>query len=368
MTARYTTRNTGLDTLGVDARTSLRLGRYNITSLTNWRQDKRDFGPDPPSIIDTNLLANARFGRVRVRGEAKFRLKPDSRFESAALVAEWEGRGSGRHEANWRAELGYDPANRRARAGLGYVRRYEKFSLNANVEAATDGSVAAGLNLAFSIGPDPRAGRGLRVSSSRLASQGQALVRVFRDLNGDGVHQPDEPGVKDVELTAGRTVTDGKTDQNGQMIVDDLGVFQPVLIGIDTSSLADPLIQPSSPGMVITPRPGVATSVNLPLVSAGEVDGTLVKPGGGSLEGVDLELVNAAGAVIGRARSDFDGFFLFESVPYGRYSIRIAQLSADAARLKVALVGNVAIDDATPSFHLDTLVAQSNETETASEQ
>jgi hypothetical protein len=365
--ARYTTRETGIDTIGIDTRASMRIGRYNVTNITSWRQDKREFGADPPSIIETNLLANARFGRVRLRGEAKFRLKPDSRFDSAALVAEWDGRGNGRHEANWRAELGYDPGSNRGRIGLGYIRRYEKFSMNANVEAATDGSVAAGLNLAFSIGPDPRAGGGLRVSSSRLASQGQALVSVFRDLNGDGVRQADESGVKDVELTAGRTVVDGKTDENGQMIVDDLGVFQPVLIGIDTSSLVDPLVQPSSPGVVVTPRPGVSVALDLPLVSAGEVDGTLVKQGGGTLEGVDLELVNAAGVVIGRTRSDFDGFFIFESVPYGKYSVRIAQLSADAARLKVALVGNVAVDDATPSSHLDTVAAQSSETQTAAE-
>ena len=49
-------------------------------------------------------------------------------------------------------------------AGIGIVRRFDKFSLTASAEAATDGSVAAGLNLAFSLGPDPRNGK-LRFST-----------------------------------------------------------------------------------------------------------------------------------------------------------------------------------------------------------
>lgn len=365
LTAHYVTRDTGVDTINISNRISTRIGRFNITNTTSWRKDKVPFGPDPPSSIQSSLLANARIGTIRFRGEGRFRIKPDAAFDSATLVAEWDGSGSGRHEANWRAELGYEPGQKRARLGLGYVRRYDKFALNTSVEVATDGAVAAGLDLAFSLGPDPRAGGGLRVSSSRLAAQGQALVRVFRDENGDGIRQPGEARAKDVEILAGRTAVYGKTDANGELVVEELAPFQPVLVGIDASSLGDPLIQPASPGTVVTPRPGVSVVLELPLVAAGEVDGTLVKDGGGGLEGVDLELVNASGMVVGRTRSDFDGFFLFEGVPYGSYALRIAQLSADAAKVRTALSGNIVVGDATPSFHLDTLVARSTDTRTA---
>ncbi len=362
---KYTVRSQGSDTLALDSRISANLGRFTLTGELDWQQEKIKFGRDPPGVLQTSILANARFGRVRLRGEARFRLRPDSRFDNATLVAEWSGRGRGRHESNWRAEIGYDQYLHRARGGIGYVRRYDKFSVTTSVEAATDGSVAAGLNLAFSLGPDPRRGRGLRLTSSRLASHGQTLARVFRDTNGDGVRQSDEPYQPEVQLAAGQTPIEQLTDANGEVIIEDLQTFRPVLIGIDVASLPDPLIQPASPGIVVTPRPGVTIAIDLPLVSAGEVDGTLVKDGGAPLEGVDLELVNAKGTVTSRTRSDFDGFFIFESVPYGNYFVRVSELSAGAARISTGLANDVKVDDAVPSRHLGTVVARADTTRTA---
>ena len=54
-------------------------------------------------------------------------------------------------------------------------------------------------------------------------------------------------------------------------------------------------------------------------------------------EGLDLELVDARGEVVASTRSDFDGFFLFERVPYGSYRIRVAKASAEAAHVPVAI-------------------------------
>jgi hypothetical protein len=356
--ARYLTRVDGSSRLDFDGRLSTNFGRINLSGKLSMRQEKRPMGPEPPASVDSALLVSARVGRVRLRGEAKYRIKPDPAFESAILVAEWGERSTKKHVSSWRAELGYNALSNRAHVGLGYVRRFEKFAVTASAEAASDGSVAAGLNLAFSIGPDPRAGGGMRVSSGHLAAQGQALVRVFRDQNGDGAYQAGEPLEKDVELTAGLASVDGKTDANGEFIIEDLATFQPVMVGIDASSLADPLIQPTLPGIVITPRPGIASIVDLPLVSSGEVDGTLVRSGGGALQGVDLELVSGGGIVIKRVQTDYDGYFLFDTVPYGRYAVRIAKLSADAVGLAEALIGGVDVGDPSPSVHLETVAAR----------
>jgi hypothetical protein len=137
------------------------------------------------------------------------------------------------------------------------------------------------------------------------------------------------------------------------------------LIGVDASSLPDPLLSPSGPGIVVTPRPGVIATVELGLTGAGEVDGTLVKAGGTSLEGVDLELVDARGIVMSRTRSDFDGYFLFERVPYGQYRLRIAKASADAARLHAGLAGDVQVSGTAPSLHLGVTAADPSDLRTA---
>ncbi len=356
--ARYTTRASGSDLIEAAARVSANLGRIAVTGQLDWRDEKIRFGPDPRGVLEGSLLANARVGRVRLRGEARYRLTGGARFETATLVGEWSAGGNERYRNDWRTEIGYDQPLRRARAGLGYVRRFEQVALTATVEGATDGSVAAGLNVAFSLGPNPQGG-GVRITSDRLAAQGQAVARVFRDQNGDGIWQLGERVEKDVQLSAGRAPVARLTGVDGQVLIDTLEPFQPVLIGVDASSLPDPFVQPAGPGVVVTPRPGIAIRIDLPLTSAGEVDGTLVRDGGASLEGVDLELVDVEGRVARKTRSDFDGFFVFEGVPYGRYSLRIAKAVADAAKLEAALTGTALVNDATPLAHLGTVVARS---------
>jgi hypothetical protein len=356
--ARLTTRRGGDSTLEFTTRSSLSLGRMSLTGELAYRDERRKFGPDPPPQIEAGLLANARIGKVRLRGEARFRIAPESRFQTATIVGEWSAGSSLLHPAQWRAELGYDQALGRARTGVGYSKRFERFSFSASGEVASDGAVAAGLNVAFSLGPNPRSGGGIRVSADKLASQGSALVRVYRDANMNGRRDPGERMEKGAQIAAGRVPVDLLTDANGEVVVDGLEPFQPVLVSVDGSSLPDPLVQPSTPGSVLTPRPGVSVAIELPLVATGDVDGTLVRAGGGNLEGVDLELVDVEGRAVARTRSDFDGFFLFEGVPYGRYTVRIAKLAAEASELDSMLSGVALVGENTPSVHLGAVAAR----------
>jgi hypothetical protein len=48
------------------------------------------------------------------------------------------------------------------------------------------------------------------------------------------------------------------------------------------------------------------------------------------MPGVELELVGPDGAVVARAMSEYDGFFLFERVPYGRYTLHLSKDSERA--------------------------------------
>lgn len=345
----YSTYEDGRSEIDVAARVSANFRRFSLTGELSHRQRSARIGPAAPDETEAAFLANGRIGRVRLRGEARWRLRPENRFESATLTAEW----GGGENSSWRAELGYQATLDRARASIGYVRRFRHFALTASAEAATDGSVAAGLNLAFSIGPDPRGG--IRVTSDKLATGGQTLARVFRDLNNDGVRQANEPFEEGVQITTGRAPVNDPTDENGIAIASGLSPYRPILVGIDTASLTDPFVQPRGPGVVVTPRPGVMAEVELALVSAGEVEGVLVRAGGAALEGVDLELVDVEGRVVKTVRTDFDGFFLFEGVPYGEYDVRVTQVSAQAARINAALGRRAFVTDENDSVRLGTI-------------
>ena len=161
------------------------------------------------------------------------------------------------------------------------------------------------------------------MSSEKLGGRGQVMADVFMDDNGDGIRQPGEAALKGVPLTAGNALIDAATDGDGRAMIDGLEPFRPVMIGIDAGSLPDPYVQPSLPGVVVTPRPGVATRVALPMTAAGEIEGVMIRDGGNPVEGLTLELVDAESRVRATALTEFDGYFLFESVAYGRYTVRL---------------------------------------------
>jgi hypothetical protein len=346
---RHIERRSGIDSIEASARASGSFRALTFTGQLDWSRTKAPIGPDPPDNLTASLLANARIGRVRLRGEARFALSGDSSDTRVALVGEWAGKG----DAEWRAELGYDRGLERARVGAGYTRRFNRLQLSGFGELASDGSLAASLSLAFSLGPKPNGG--WRVSSEKLASRGQVIADVWMDDNGDGVRQPGEAALAGVPLTAGHAYIEQATSKDGQGTIDGLEPFRPVLIGIDAGSLPDPYVQPALPGVVVTPRPGVATRVSLPMVAAGEIEGTLRRDGGNPVEGLTLELVDVEGRVRATTLTEFDGYFLFESVAYGRYTVRLDKASAAALRLDSGFAIGAAPGKATPRVRLGTL-------------
>ena len=129
-----------------------------------------------------------------------------------------------------------------------------------------------------------------------------------------------------------------------------------VLIGIDAGSLPDPFVQPATSGVVVTPRPGIPMIVELPLVSAGEISGYLIKEGGRALTGVDIELLDKAGRVVKTTRAEYDGFFLFESVPYGQYRMRLSAVAAGIVGVQPDVSVAASLDRKNPTVDLGQIV------------
>ena len=295
-----------------------------------------------------SVIANTLFGRVRLRGQASFGLDGNHPgFQRAQIVADAPlGKGS-----TLRMGYDYDGVGNRQEWSLGYVQQFQRFALRGEGRIDDRGNLGFGLTLAFSIGPDPVDG-GWRMSRERLAETGQAAVEVYRDENGDGYRQADEPAVEGVAVEAGFRHGDKSTNGSGRAVIDGLTPYVPVLVSIDTGSLPDLLLQPKGRGMVVVPRPGVVAKVSLPLAPTGEIEAVLLGPDGEPRGGVGIELVDSAGQVVLRGQSDFDGYLFFDSVPYGSYRLRLTETSARTLGVKAVLGGALRIDRGQPSLRL----------------
>jgi hypothetical protein len=320
----YTDRPDGSRTLEAASRLSASIDSFNLSADLRYRQDYRATFRPPPEVR-LGLIGSGRIGDVRVRGQVDFDVKPASRFRGADLSAYW----SASERSDWEGGLAYDGLEHRGRARISHIMRLDRFALSLTGEAATDGSVAGGFNLNFSL--DPRSG--FTLSRRPLAEGGMVHATVFRDLNDNGIRDSGEPLEKNVLITTGARQVERKTDAKGSVVVGGLTPYMPIPVGIDTTTLDDPMLVPKKPIQVVVPRPGVSADVQIALVGGGDIEGALIKNGEQAFEGVDVELVDVNGKTVDTARTDFDGFFLFERVAYGRYSIRIGAASAAAAKI-----------------------------------
>jgi len=321
----YIDRTDGSHMLDAAGRLSASIDRFNLGAGLSYHRDYAASGPSPPGELGISLIGSGHIGEVRLRGDTEFDVSPKARLKSAEFSAYWTATEHG----DWETDLVYDGQARRARARVTHILRFDSFALAVSGEAATNGDVAVGLNLNFSL--DPR--HGFTLSRRPLAQGGMIHATVYRDLNDNGVLDPGEPLEKGALITTGTRQAERKTDSNGSVTVGGLTPYIPVAVGIDETSLDDPMLTPKKALQVIVPRPGVAAEVQIALVGGGDVEGELVKSGELGFEGVDLELVDSAGKIAGTARTDFDGFFLFERVPYGSYALRVSASSATAAKM-----------------------------------
>ena len=315
----------GSRTLDAAARLSASIDRFNLGTTVGYRRDYMAHGSGPPGELYAELLASGHIGGVRIRGQTDFDVSPSARFKSAELSAYW----SSSENSDWEAVLAYDGPAKRARARLTHILRVESFALAVTGEAASDGAVAVGFNLNFSL--DAR--HGFTISRRQLAEGGMVHATVFQDVNDNGVHDKGEPFEKGALVTTGATQTERKTDAKGSVTVGGLTPYVAIPVSVDLTSLEDPSLVAKKAVQVVVPRPGVPAEVQIGLVGGGSIEGALMKSGELGFEGVDLELVDAAGKVVGTARTDFDGFFLFERVAYGRYNVRVSAASAAAAKI-----------------------------------
>ncbi|MBT2135258.1 carboxypeptidase regulatory-like domain-containing protein [Croceibacterium sp. LX-88] len=315
---KITDRRDGSQVNEAAARASLLMPRVSLTGYVTYRDTVGQSDWDDGTRI--GLLANTRFLGLTARGEASYKVDgQQTGFDKASLTIEKNLGGL----SELRLDIEHTHRTGTTEFDLGLIRQFRKVAITASGSVDTEGSVGANVALNFSLGQDPLTGR-WRLSSEKLAQRGQAAISVFLDENGDGRRSDDEEPLTSVGVNAGAVGSSEPTDQLGHTIVEGLQPYQKVLIGIDESTLPDPFLMPQGKGVVVTPRPGISSVIEIAVSPTGEVEGTLNGPENVPLAGAKLNLIDCNGAVAASTVSEYDGFFLFDRVVYGRYQLRLA--------------------------------------------
>jgi hypothetical protein len=275
--------------------------------------------PDTTTADGSLLLSGRIFTRLSLRGTADYSIEPKKELTSAAVTGDYNFTS----DFSTRLTVTHSFRAETTNIAAGLNRRFQKFDLGINAAYTDDGTYSGGINISFGIGKDPRQKR-IHTQSRRMATTGAASARVFLDKNMNGKFDDQDEPLKDVTFRGQRNA---QTDEDGTAMITSLSAHRPSNVVVDPGSLEDPFWVLPREGVELIPRPGRSALLEFPVVPTGEIDGTVWLVSGNiekEVSNVELQLVDAKGAVAKETKTTFDGFYLFESVMPGRYTLRVS--------------------------------------------
>ena len=160
-----------------------------------------------------------------------------------------------------------------------------------------------------------------------MGGSGSVIVRSYLDANQNSRWDYDELPVANATILINGSDSKVMTGLDGRAFIDQLTPYQPNDISLLTTTFADPSWVASIKGVNFIPRPGRIMIIEFPVVPTGELDGTVFSSQGGDTSeqpGVNVELLTLDGKVVRQEISAFDGFYLFQQIPMGRYQLRVS--------------------------------------------
>jgi hypothetical protein len=108
--------------------------------------------------------------------------------------------------------------------------------------------------------------------------------------------------------------------------------YERVDVILPPRGLDDPYWVAQPEGVTLTPRPGRTAIAEFPVVTTGEIDGTAYRVRDGQrreVSEVAIQLFDEKDNLVQEAKTAYDGFYLFESILPGQYTVRVNPAQLD---------------------------------------
>ncbi len=214
---------------------------------------------------------------------------------------------------------------------------FDTYSLDFNLGATNQNSYYGGLTFRTGFMADHK--RNYQMVSARDGGLGAAGLRAFIDENGNGAYEDGEKLIKGISFRSNRGLFDGTTDVDGTLFVNGLPEGLTVL-QVDPSTLPSIYLKPQNDTVEIIPRNGSMTTIDFAFDQLGEIDGFITenktdKPVVGALV---LLFDTQTGEEVASINSEYDGYYIFSSLPMGAYRIEVVPVWGDADNISMDVV------------------------------
>lgn len=309
------TRNDDTSIMAFDTRQSFGIRSTRITNQNRFLYVNDDFFD-----ASGNISSNTSFRQFRLRNALNYSIHPEFTIDSYSGSLRF---GTIRDYSTG-INLDYNFNTDDSVTSLQVSKDFQKFLGSAEVSHATVGGFGFLLRASTSIGPYAN-DDSYTLSSTSFRNAAPVSALVFRDNNYDGVFNEGDEPEPDARIKIARRVPLDETDEQGLVTTFSGGSRgQLANVAIEESSIADPYLVRGNPeGFSVYPRSGVKQYVELPLVDTGAIDGTLRWANDGRpIGGLALQLMDNNGDIVSETVSAQDGYFTFERIKPGTFTIR----------------------------------------------
>jgi len=311
---------------------------FGSVSVSNSLSIQREKAPD--LTLDTStketvgsLTLNIPVLGIRLRGAVDYDITPKYRIDTVALSANH----SIARDVSVRGEISRDlTEEKKTSFAFGLNRKFDDFRLSANTSVDTDNEATVYMNLTFSLGREPSSDSWYMFADD-TACDGAIAARAYLDKDDDGAFGDGDEPLPNIAIasTGGGT---SLSDENGIAFLAGQKTKSRNNVSVDPASIENPSWVVKNEGYSVIARPGMPALVNFAFAESGEVDGTayLLKEDGEKIvaSNVSIQLVDAGGKVVREERSSFDGYYVFEHVRRGRYTLRVSPDQLERRSLK----------------------------------
>lgn len=208
---------------------------------------------------------------------------------------------------------------------VGFSKAFRHYTVNTDVSFDTDGNWSAFLSLAYGAILNHHR-KVVHLSPQAISDTGMLDVTVYLDLNQNGELEQGEPLLPDIGLQVNFQDVPGTTDQFGRLMIASLPTYQLIGLSVSLKTLTDPMHRPLERGHKMVLRPARVMKINIPVGIFSEVTGIVQIRRAGELvpaKSLELQLNGVTNKFQGVTQSESDGFYVFDGIPPGAYTLRI---------------------------------------------
>jgi hypothetical protein len=299
----------GLSDLRLFNQLSMRFGNVSLSNDLDYMVSSG------PSTTNGRLRIASRVNGVSVRGQLDYLLTDSRPLRQISASMNWEIGGRFNNNLTINKRLVDDRELFFTNLLSVRIRDYD-LTLSVSSDLEDDWSVGAGFNIAF--GYDGRRQEFI-TDPAGLATTGRATMNLFIDDDNDGIRDPDELPVTWASYRDQQTLE----HLPGVLPLAAIPIARPVQFDMQHLKLDDPFLMPRAQSLELTTHAGSDVSIDVAVVMTGDIEGHVLSGTTSGARGVIVTLHDAAGREVARTRSEFDGFYSFNSVPGGDYEVRV---------------------------------------------